>query len=95
MDPFYIVMVLGIVIIIGFVLLVNKYFHKKRIIKYIPFIITLLMGISLTFTAFYIASPYSSLGLGILGITNLIASIAALFTALMIDLINSKRTKIK
>ena len=79
------IMGFSIIIIIVLVFLINKYFSSVKIFKYVPFIFTLISGFLFLFISLFLFKE-KNLIYFFLGIINLISSIAALITALIIDL---------
>lgn len=93
MTSFIIIIIATCLLMIGFVLYLNKLSSTKRLRKYVPFVITLIIGSAMLIKGFYYTDDLGSLVYTILGTTNLASSLVSLLTASILDLIYIKNKK--
>ena len=89
MNNLRLFIIIGIIslIFIIIVLVLSKYFKRKRTVKYIPAIIAIFLTLAFFIKSRYFSTGFEDLAYIVLAVISIIEFIVSLLTAIIIDLI--------
>ncbi len=86
MKNFVLIIILIVGASVGLTLLISK-FSNKKLYKYIPSIVTFLLGALLFYTAWANLDVFASIGFALMGVISFASALSGLITGVTIDYI--------